>query len=156
MENNEHFLTLLEGHPLFRSIIKNQDFSGVNLKDQVYTEELGNIYNFKSMQVGKHIFKNVQVSISPQITMVTIVTDETIFFDEPVRYFNQEGYIQEAEPYLVDSVPVIELRRKLRTFQMLGRTTRLSVYKCIVYGCMIKFSFPNESKIKEIMDNFDF
>lgn len=156
MKNNGHFLSLFEEHHFFRSIIENEDFSKVDLNDMVYTNVLGFIYNFKNIEVGDHTFKNVEVSSSPQITLVTMLTDEITFFDEPVFYFDQEGAVFEIEPYMVNSVPVPELRRQMRTFQMLGRTTRLSIYKSTVYGCKLKFSFPNESKIKEMMDNLGF
>jgi len=156
MKNNRHFLTLLENHHFFRSIIENEDFSKIDLHGMIYTNELGFIYNFKNIEVGEHIFKNVEVYTSPHITIVTMLTDEIAFFDEPVLYFDQEGYVFETEPYMIDSVPVPEIRRKLSTFQMLGRTTRLSIYKSTVYSCMVKFSFPNASKIKEMMDNLDF
>ncbi len=155
MKENGHFLTLLQEQPLIKSVIEHLDFSKVDFSDIVFNQEDENTYNFKDINVGKHQFKNVKVSIRPELSSIKMLTDETIFFDEPILYFNQEGFAHETEPLLINCLEVANVRRKLRSFSMLGRTVNLSIYKSSAYGCIIKLVFPDKERIDNLYNGLE-
>lgn len=155
MEENGYFLTLLQEQPFIKSVIENLDFSKIDLKNLEFNREDEDTYNFKNISVGEHQFINVKVSIRRELTSIKMVTEENAFFDEPLLYFNQEGFAHEIEPLLVNNVPISNMKRKLRTFYMAGRAVDLLIYKSDAYGCIIKLIIPDAEKINRLMNSLE-
>lgn len=155
MENTKNFLALLQQQPLLKSILKYQDFSKIDFTDLDFTKEIDSIYTFRDIHIGEHLFKSVYVSISSRMITIKMLSNETIFFDDPLTYFGQEGFFVETEPILVDTVQHSDFRRKLRAFELFDREARVSIFKSTAYGCVIELVFMDQSKINSLFNSLE-
>jgi hypothetical protein len=141
MRNNGHFLELLSEQPLIKSVILNLDFAKIDFTGLDFRKVGVDTYTFKDINVADYSFRSVRISISSRISVIELLTNDTAFFDDPIFYFNQEGFAHETEPIIEGDKSHIDYRRKMRAFEICGKEARLSIYKSSAYGCVINLVF---------------
>jgi hypothetical protein len=143
MSDKSQFLKALESYDLINSVLTYNSFDKVNLNQLDYTKQWDNQYTFNNLQIGENHFKSVEIGITLGDIWISLLSTDTIYFDNALYFFGTEGISHEKEPYIIDNKEVKEYRRKLGYLTLFNRNARISILKSDAYGCIIKISFIN-------------
>jgi hypothetical protein len=134
------FSRLIESNELIKSVIINNGFLKIDFSQLDYTKEWDNQYIFKNIHLNEYTFKAIEVQVTPENIWLSLLSDNTVFFENPMLFFDNEGIKHEKEPYIIDGKEIKEFRRKLGSIILFNRSARVSVLKSDLYGCIIKLT----------------
>lgn len=132
----EHF----NRHPILKFVIQNDTLAGLDLSRYQYNKEWEDFYTFKNLVIQNLVFSIVEINVLPSGIFITLFSDESIFYDDPLTFFGTEGIAVQIPPELNKQNLLPSYRRKLGNFEMLGKTARISVTMIEGRGSKIKIA----------------
>ncbi|MET7000659.1 hypothetical protein [Chitinophaga defluvii] len=141
MQDLPLFNQLVYDNKIIATVVKDLNFSRVDFSGYEYKKDWEDNYTIKNFNLGNFIFRSVTINLIAQDVFVNLYSDDQNFFDNPLKYFEDDGVAFELDPITNGDKKIKDYRRKLHSFRLFDRTARLSIYKSDAYGCRINLTF---------------
>lgn len=135
------FNQLVYNNKIIANVVKDLSFSKVDFSGYDYKKDWEDNYTIRNFHLGDFIFRSVTIKLISQDVFINLYSDDQSFYDEPVKYFEDDGVAFEIDPISDGDKQIKDYRRKLHSFRLFDRTARLSLYKSNAYGCRINLTF---------------